>query len=140
MPSPRQASFDPPGIALSVKKDRAMGDFFYPGAQFSISIVPEASERPIMKALTKKFEPGADRLASLETEVSEGTGCAVLKVRGSGTSVAPVFTALFPWLGLPFLAFLQRSPRTSGACSQSASPFLFYYCFYFFQYLLRYPA
>lgn len=41
-----------------------------PGAPFCVSIVPESFEKPVMKALAKKFEPGEDRLASLETTVS----------------------------------------------------------------------
>jgi len=35
-------------------------------------------ERPILKALTKKFAPGEDRLAALATTTNEATGCPVL--------------------------------------------------------------
>jgi hypothetical protein len=44
-----QASFDPPGITIAVKKDRGMETMLQPGNAFAVSMVPESQEKPIMK-------------------------------------------------------------------------------------------
>lgn len=44
-----QASFDPPGITIAVKKDRGMETMLQPGNTFAVSMVPERLEKPIMK-------------------------------------------------------------------------------------------
>lgn len=69
---PHQASFDPPGITVSVKKDRAMGQLLVVGGKFAVSMVAEGRDRPVMKRLTKPFSPGEDRLAGEEGEVLRG--------------------------------------------------------------------
>lgn len=74
-----QASFNPPGITVAVKRDRAMEPLLVPGASFSISIVPEGLERPVMRALARPFAPGDERLAALDTTASPNTGCPLLK-------------------------------------------------------------
>ncbi len=66
VPFTPQASFDPPGITVSVKKDRAMGQLLVVGGKFALSMVAEGRDRPVMKRLTKPFSPGEDRLAGEE--------------------------------------------------------------------------
>jgi flavin reductase (DIM6/NTAB) family NADH-FMN oxidoreductase RutF len=44
-----QASFNPPGITIAVKKDRGMETMLQPGNTFAVSMVPESLEKPIMK-------------------------------------------------------------------------------------------
>ncbi len=64
-----QASFDPPGLSVAVKKDRAAEPLLSPGAKFIVNIVAEGQERPLMKQLLKPFKPGEDRFAGLDIEV-----------------------------------------------------------------------
>lgn len=47
-----QASFDPPGVTVAVKKDRGMETMLQPGNKFAISMVPEAQEKAVMKVWT----------------------------------------------------------------------------------------
>jgi len=75
-----QASFEPPGLTVAVKKDRAMQPLMQVGSQFVISTVPEKQERMIMRSLARSFAPGDDRLAGLETIPGEITGAPVLKL------------------------------------------------------------
>lgn len=44
-----QASFDPPGITIAVKKDRGMETMLQPGNAFAVSMVPETQEKVVMK-------------------------------------------------------------------------------------------
>lgn len=74
-----QASFDPPGITIAVKKDRGMETMLQPGNTFAVSMVPERLEKPIMKAMTQPFEPGADRLAKVAHKDSEVSGCPIIE-------------------------------------------------------------
>ena len=64
-----QASFDPPGLSVAVKKDRAAEALLSPGAKFIVNIMAEGHERPLMKQLLKSFKPGEDRFAGLDIEV-----------------------------------------------------------------------
>lgn len=74
-----QASFDPPGLTISVKKDRAMEQLLVPGSKFSLSMIPEGPEEKLLvKKLSTPFTPTQDRLAGLPTQVSEVTGAAIL--------------------------------------------------------------
>ncbi|KAG2453394.1 hypothetical protein HYH02_001618 [Chlamydomonas schloesseri] len=74
-----QASFDPPGLTVAVKKDRAIEKLLIVGGKFAISMVAEGRDKKVMKALTRPFGPGEDRLADLETEPSPTLGAPVLK-------------------------------------------------------------
>jgi hypothetical protein len=40
-----QASFDPPGLTIAVKKDRAIDDLLIIGNKFNVSMVPESGWR-----------------------------------------------------------------------------------------------
>ncbi|GMH33349.1 hypothetical protein BSKO_01183 [Bryopsis sp. KO-2023] len=72
-----QASFDPPGLTVAVKKDRAMENLMLPGNRFNVNVLAEGREKPTVKAMLKPFKPGEDRFADMEIERSEGTGCVV---------------------------------------------------------------
>ena len=65
-----QASFDPPGLSVAVKKDRAAEALLSPGAKFIVNIMAEGHERPLMKQLLRSFKPGEDRFAGLDIEVN----------------------------------------------------------------------
>jgi hypothetical protein len=45
-----QASFDPPGLTLAVKKDRGMESLLTPGKKFAMSMLAEGRFKPAMKA------------------------------------------------------------------------------------------
>ena len=66
-----QASFDPPGLSVAVKKDRAAELLLSLGAKFIVNIMAEGHERPLMKQLLKPFKPGEDRFAGLDIEVRQ---------------------------------------------------------------------
>ncbi|KAG2496624.1 hypothetical protein HYH03_005445 [Edaphochlamys debaryana] len=74
-----QASFDPPGITVAVKKDRAMENLLVVGGKFAVSMLAEGREKAAMKRLSRPFGPGEDRLAGLDTVPSPGLGFPVLK-------------------------------------------------------------
>lgn len=65
-----QASFDPPGITVSVKKDRTLETMLQPGNPFAVSMVTEQHAKRVRKTMSTPFTPGADRLANLKTHPS----------------------------------------------------------------------
>ncbi|GFR44040.1 hypothetical protein Agub_g5200 [Astrephomene gubernaculifera] len=73
-----QASFDPPGITIAVKRDRPLGQLLGGGARFVVSLVSEGRQREVMRRLSGPFAPGADRLAGLDTFPSPSVGAPVL--------------------------------------------------------------
>ncbi|GLC37163.1 hypothetical protein PLESTB_000986800 [Pleodorina starrii] len=85
-----QASFDPPGLTVAVKKDRAIEKLLIVGGKFAVSMVGEGREKPVMKALTRPFSPGEDRLAGLETIPSPQLGAPILKTANSFMECAVV--------------------------------------------------
>jgi flavin reductase (DIM6/NTAB) family NADH-FMN oxidoreductase RutF len=64
-----QASFDPPGLSVAVKKDRAAEALLAVGSKFVVNILAEGKEKPVIKQLLKSFKPGEDRFAGLEIQV-----------------------------------------------------------------------
>ena len=64
-----QASFNPPGLTVSVKKDRAVESMLTPGRPFVVNILAQGKDKGVMKELLKPFKPGQDRFQGLETEV-----------------------------------------------------------------------
>ncbi|BDA49015.1 Putative diflavin flavoprotein A 6 [Coccomyxa sp. Obi] len=72
------ASFDPPGLSVAVKKDRAAVGPLTIGSKFVDNILAEGLEKPVIKQLLKQFKPGKDRCTGLDTQVSEATGCIIL--------------------------------------------------------------
>jgi hypothetical protein len=69
---PIQASFDPPGLSVAVKKDRAAEALLTTGAKFNVNILAEGREKAVMKQLLKPFKPGEDRFAGMDIQVRAG--------------------------------------------------------------------
>lgn len=67
-----QASFNPPGLTVAVAKDRAIESYLYLDDRFVLNILPQGSS--IAKQFMKKFGPGADRFAQVETAISDRGG------------------------------------------------------------------
>ena len=103
-----QASFDPPGLTVAVKKDRAVENLLQTGNRFNVNVLKDGGDKvrtdqdssscpmcsiasacvsskvfwcmqAIMKQLLKPFKPAEPRFAGLDTEVSEETGAVILK-------------------------------------------------------------
>jgi flavin reductase (DIM6/NTAB) family NADH-FMN oxidoreductase RutF len=72
-----QASFDPPGLTVAVKEDRAVEGLLPVGNRFVLNVLAEGKDKAIMKAMLKGFGPGEDRFAGLQVESSEGTGAVI---------------------------------------------------------------
>lgn len=73
-----QASFDPPGITVAVKRDRAVESMLPVGAGFVLNVLADGKDRPVMKRLLKPFKPAEDRFAGMEVLRSEATGAVIL--------------------------------------------------------------
>ncbi len=71
-----QATFNPPGLTVAVAKDRAMESLTHTGDKFAINILSEGNQQ-LFKHFTKKFTPGEDRFAGLNTTAANN-GCPVL--------------------------------------------------------------
>jgi len=63
-----QASFSPPGLSISVAKDRAVESLLQIGDIFALNILSSKNLKEPMKRFAKPFAPGEDRFADLETE------------------------------------------------------------------------
>ncbi len=63
-----QASFSPPGLSISVAKDRAVESLLQIGDVFALNILSSNNLKEPMKRFAKPFAPGEDRFAGLETE------------------------------------------------------------------------
>ena len=66
-----QASFEPLGVAIAVSKDRAMESLLHGGDHFVLNVLEEGHYQPLMKHFLKRFPPGADRFAGIETRAAE---------------------------------------------------------------------
>lgn len=62
-----QASFDPPGITVAVAKDRAIEALLQVGDRFVLNILREDNYQDLMRHFLKRFPPGADRFAGVNT-------------------------------------------------------------------------
>jgi flavorubredoxin/flavin reductase (DIM6/NTAB) family NADH-FMN oxidoreductase RutF len=65
-----QASFDPPGFTVAVAKDRAIESLMQVGDSFVLNILEEGKYQPLMKHFLKRFPPGADRFAGINTQTA----------------------------------------------------------------------
>ncbi|MGB3294749.1 MAG: diflavin flavoprotein [Phormidesmis sp.] len=65
-----QASFEPLGVAIAVSKDRAMESLLQGGDHFVLNVLEEGHYQPLMKHFLKRFPPGADRFAGIETRAA----------------------------------------------------------------------
>ncbi len=65
-----QASFDPPGFTVAVAKDRAIESLMQVGDRFVLNILEEGNYQPLMKHFLKRFPPGTDRFAGVDTQTA----------------------------------------------------------------------
>ena len=61
-----QASFSPPGLTISVAKDRALEPLMHSGSPFAVNILAEGKE--LRKHFMKTYSPGQDRFAGLDVQ------------------------------------------------------------------------
>ena len=66
-----QASFNPPGFTVAVAKDRAIESLLQVGDKFVLNILEEGNYQSLMKHFLKRFPPGADRFAGIETQTAD---------------------------------------------------------------------
>lgn len=71
-----QATFNPPGLTISVAKDRALESLTHSGDQFVLNILEEGKQ--LRKHFMKRFAPGEDRFGGLDI-AEASNGCVVLK-------------------------------------------------------------
>ncbi len=65
-----QASFEPPGFTVAVAKDRAIESLMQFGDRFVLNILEEGKYQKLMKHFLKRFPPGADRFAGVQTQTA----------------------------------------------------------------------
>ena len=73
-----QASFDPPGITVAVAKDRAIEALLQVGDRFVLNILREDNYQDLMRHFLKRFPPGEDRFAGVNTLDGVANGGPVL--------------------------------------------------------------
>ena len=73
-----QASFDPPGITVAVAKDRAIETLMQVGDCFVLNILREDNHQQLLRHFLKRFPPGADRFAGVNTLDGTAAGGPVL--------------------------------------------------------------
>nr|YP_002049020.1 putative flavoprotein [Paulinella chromatophora]ACB42810.1 putative flavoprotein [Paulinella chromatophora] len=67
-----QASFTPPGIMISVAKDRAVEALLHIDDHFVLNILAAGKETRLMKQFLQSFPPGFDRLSGLDLKSTSG--------------------------------------------------------------------
>ncbi|MEY3545406.1 MAG: hypothetical protein RLZZ247_1563, partial [Cyanobacteriota bacterium] len=69
-----QASFEPPGLTVAVAKDRAIEALMQVGDRFVLNVLREDNHQGLLRHFLKRFPPGADRFAGVNTldGVAEG--------------------------------------------------------------------
>jgi flavorubredoxin/flavin reductase (DIM6/NTAB) family NADH-FMN oxidoreductase RutF len=72
-----KASRKPPGLTVAVAKDRAIESLMQVGDRFVLNILEEGNYQHLMKHFLKRFSPGADRFADLDTQKASN-GCPIL--------------------------------------------------------------
>jgi len=65
-----QASFEPPGLTIAVAKDRAIESLMQVGDRFILNILEEGKYQSLMKHFLKRFKPGGDRFAGINTQTA----------------------------------------------------------------------
>jgi flavorubredoxin/flavin reductase (DIM6/NTAB) family NADH-FMN oxidoreductase RutF len=73
-----QATFTPPGLTISVAKDRAIESLMNRGSEFVVNILGEGNHIGLMKHFLKPFNPGEDRFVGIETQTAQN-GSPILK-------------------------------------------------------------
>jgi flavorubredoxin/flavin reductase (DIM6/NTAB) family NADH-FMN oxidoreductase RutF len=65
-----QASFEPPGFTVAVAKDRAIESLMQVNDTFVLNILEDNNYQALMKHFLKRFPPGADRFAGIDTQTA----------------------------------------------------------------------
>jgi flavorubredoxin/flavin reductase (DIM6/NTAB) family NADH-FMN oxidoreductase RutF len=65
-----QASFEPLGISIAVAKDRAIESLMQVGDRFVLNVLEEDNYQALMKHFLKRFKPGEDRFAGVNTQTA----------------------------------------------------------------------
>jgi flavorubredoxin/flavin reductase (DIM6/NTAB) family NADH-FMN oxidoreductase RutF len=65
-----QASLEPLGFTVAVAKDRAIESLMQVGDRFVLNALEEGKHLPLMKHFLKRFPPGADRFAGVNTQTA----------------------------------------------------------------------
>ncbi|MBM5807871.1 MAG: diflavin flavoprotein A, partial [Cyanobacteria bacterium M_surface_10_m2_179] len=73
-----QASFEPPGLTVAVAKDRAIEALMQVGDRFVLNILREDNHQGLLRHFLKRFPPGADRFAGVNTLEGVAAGGPVL--------------------------------------------------------------
>ena len=73
-----QASFDPPGLTVAVAKDRAIEALMQVGDRFVLNVLGEDNHQPLLRHFLRRFPPGADRFAGVNTLEGVAAGGPVL--------------------------------------------------------------
>jgi flavorubredoxin/flavin reductase (DIM6/NTAB) family NADH-FMN oxidoreductase RutF len=63
-----QASFKPLGVTIAVAKDRAIESLMHVGDTFVLNVLEEGNYSHLMRHFLKRFAPGEDRFAGVETQ------------------------------------------------------------------------
>ena len=66
-----QASFEPPGLTIAVAKDRAIESLMQVGDRFVLNVLEEGKYQNLMKHFLKRFKPGDDRFAGVDTQTAK---------------------------------------------------------------------
>ncbi len=66
-----QATFDPPGLTVSVAKDRAIESLLHPDSTFVLNVLGEGNHLGLMKHFLKPFNPGEDRFVGLSVQPAQ---------------------------------------------------------------------
>ncbi|MDY6782098.1 MAG: diflavin flavoprotein [Cyanobacteriota bacterium] len=72
-----QASLEPLGVAIAVGKERAIESMLHNGDRFVLNALEEDNYQSLMKHFLKRFSPGSDRFAGLNTRRASN-GCPIL--------------------------------------------------------------
>jgi flavorubredoxin/flavin reductase (DIM6/NTAB) family NADH-FMN oxidoreductase RutF len=73
-----QASFDPPGITVAVAKDRAIEALLQVEDRFVLNILRDDNHQQLLRHFLRRFPPGADRFAGVNTLEAVAAGGPVL--------------------------------------------------------------
>ncbi|HAE06143.1 MAG TPA: flavin oxidoreductase [Richelia sp.] len=73
-----QASFTPPGLTISVAKERALESLMYSGNPFVLNILKESNHLGLMKHFLKPFKPGENRFTGIPLREARN-GCMILE-------------------------------------------------------------
>ncbi len=73
-----QASFSPPGLTIAVAKDRAIETLMQVGDRFVLNVLRDDNHQSLLRHFLKRFPPGADRFAGINTLEGVAAGGPVL--------------------------------------------------------------